>query len=200
MANAVLGQVAYEPIRVWNTAQGLGFPPSLRKPEAATQTFKQGVPLSLSPVVDGFLREATFAGADIIYGVSQEAGHNLATSGVAQQESEGTPNNQPAAVITAPGAWPRDGLIGLYEANGTNIFSISLKVGQVFTQALIVDPATLYRLIKDGVSGFWYLDNTLTGGNAGVAILLGVDPSCPNTVAGGCRVFFQFAEAKRFFQ
>ncbi len=200
MANAVLGQVAYEPIKIWNASQGLGFPASRRVPEAATQTFKQGVPLTLTITADGFLREASFAAADIIYGISQEAGHNLATSGVAQQESEGTPNNQPLAVTTAPGAWPKDGLIGLYEANGNNIFSISLKVAQVFTQALIVNPATLYRLIKDTASGFWYLDNTLTGGNAGVAILLGVDSSCPNTVAGGCRVFFKFAEAARFFQ
>ena len=194
--SVVLGQVAYEPIKIWNTIQGLGFPASLRRPEGATQTFKQGVPLTLS---SGFLIEAAFSSADIVYGISSEDAHNLAVAGTGTQESEGTPPNQPSAVITAVGAWPKDGNIGLYEANGNNVFSISLKATQTFTQALILNPATLYGLTKDATSGFWYLDTTDTTGNNAVAHLLGVDPSCPNTSAGGCRVFFSFGSAVRFF-
>ena len=194
--SVVLGQVSYEPIKVWNTIQGLGFPVADRDPEGATQTFQIGVPLILSA---GFLIEASFSGADIVYGVSYEPAHNYAVAGVAQQLSQGTPPNQPSAVITPVGAWPNDGNIGLYQANGNTVFSIALKAGQVFTQALIVNPATLYGITKDATTGFWYLDNTDTAGNNAVAILQGVDPSCPNTTTGGCRVFFQFAPSKRFF-
>ena len=167
-----------------------------RQLESATQTFKNGVPLTLS---SGYLIEASFSGADIVYGVSSEPAHNLATSGTAQQLSEGTAQNQASSVITPVGAWIRDGKIGLYRADDENIFSISLKATQTFSQALIVNPATLYGLTKDGTTGFWYLDTSDTSGNNAVAILLGVDPSCPNTSAGGCRVFFKFAPSKRFF-
>ena len=193
--SVVLGQVAYEPIAIWRTERE-GAPAMERFPEAATQTFKNGTPLTLS---SGYLVAAAFSGADIVYGVSSEPAHNLAVSGTAQQLSEGTAQNQASSVITPIGAWMRDGKIGLYRANDENIFSASLKAGEVFTQALIVNPATLYGLTKDNTSGFWYVDNTDTSGNNAVVQLLGVDPSCPNTVAGGCRVFFKFAPSKRFF-
>lgn len=196
MANAVLGQVAYEPIKIWNMNAGLGFPTMTREPEAATQTNKLGTPVKL---VAGYLTEVDFVGADIVYGVTSEPAHNLATSGTAKQSSEDTPPNQTSAVITPIGAWMRDGNLGVYHADGNTVFSISLKAGQVFTQALITINTTLYGLTKDATSGFWYLDNTDTAGNNAVAILLGMDPSSPNTAAGGCRVFFQFAPSKRFF-
>lgn len=196
MANAVLGQVAYEPIKLYRADQGLGFPAMSRYPEGATQTFKMGVPLTLAA---GYLQEAAFGAAEIIYGVSAEPGHNLTASGTAQELSEGVPPNQPSAVTTPVGAWIRDGKIGLYQANDHNIFSISLKATQTFSQALIVNPATLYGLTKDGTTGFWYLDTADTAGDNAVAILIGMDPSSPNTSAGGCRVFFKFAPTKRFF-
>lgn len=197
MANAVLGQVAYEPIQIWRVDQGAGFPQMQRALESATQTFKPGVPLTLS---SGYLIEAAFSSADIVYGISAEPAHNLAVSGTAEQgTSEGTAQNQTSSRIIPAGAWMKDGKVGVYQANAKNIFSISLKAAQVFTQALIVNPATLYGLTKDSTTGFWYLDNTDTSGNNAVAVLLGVDPSCPNTAAGGCRVFFQFAATKRFW-
>lgn len=196
-AKAPLAPVSYEPIVAVRTLASQGaFPLMLRSPEAATQTFKIGVPCR---VVSGYIQECTFAAADIVYGVSSEMAHNLTTAGTAQDESEGTPQNQVSAITTAVGAWPRDGNIGLYGANGQSVFSIALKTGQVFTQALIV-PGTYYGLVKDTASGFWYLDNTDTSGNNNVANLLGVDPSCPNSATYGCRVFFQFIEAQRFFQ
>lgn len=191
----VLGQVAYEPIAIWRTERE-GAPAMERFPEAATQTFKNGTPLTLA---SGYLAAAAFGGTEIVYGISTEPAHNLATSGTAAQLSEGTAQNQASSVITPVGAWIRDGKIGVYRANDENVFSISLKAAQVFTQALIVNPATLYGLTKDSTTGFWYLDNTDTSGDNAVAILLGVDPSCPNTAAGGCRVFFKFAPSKRFF-
>lgn len=193
----VLAPVSYEPIKaVRMLGSQASTPSSRRAPEAATQTFKMGVPLKLDG--SGNMVECDFVGADIVYGVNMEPPHNLAVAATAQDLSEGTPQNQPSGITTPVGAWIRDGNIGLYEATAQNVFSVALKATQVFTQALVI-AGTYYRLIKDGTTGQWYLDNTLTGGNAGVAELVGLDSSCPNTAAGGCRVFFIFAYTKRYF-
>lgn len=193
----VLAPVTYEPIKAVRVISSQGNAPQLfRVPEDASQTFKLGVPCRL---VSGYVEECTFGGADIVYGISAEPAHNLASAGTLQDENEGSPPNQPSAVTTAVGAWIRDGNIGLYGANGQTVFSIALKSGQTFTQALLI-AGTFYGITKDATSGFWFLDNTVTGGNSAVANLLGVDPSSPNTAAGGSRVFFMFAESKRYFQ
>lgn len=192
-----LAPVSYEPIKaVRMLGSAAATPASRRSAEAASQTFKMGVPCILDG--SGNLIEAAFSSADIVFGVNMEPPHNLTTAGTAQDESEGTPQNQPSAITTAVGAWPRDGLLGVYEANAQNVFSIALKAGQVFAQTMMI-AGTLYGLTKDSTTGFWYLDNTDTSGNNAVAELVGVDSSCPNTVAGGCRVFFIFASTKRYF-
>ena len=188
-----------------------GAEPALtRFPEAATQTFNVGVPVR---VVAGFLQEVTFVAADTIYGVSSERAHNYASAGGGvtftlppiippttdlNEPASGPPPNQNAAVVIPMGAAIRDGQMGNYNANGQTVFSIALKAGQVFTQTLII-PGTLYGITKDATSGFWFLDNTVTTGNSAVAVLLGVDPSCPNTATGGSRVFFQFSSTRRAF-
>lgn len=193
----VLAPVSYEPIKAVRVLSSQGNSPQMiRELEDATQTFLQGVPTKL---VAGYLQECDFVGADIVYGVSSEHAHNLTTAGTAQDLSEAAPPNQPSGITTPVGAWIRDGRLGVYGANGQTVFSIALKVGQTFSQALLVDPATLYGLTKDGASGFWYLDTTDTAGNNAVAILLGVDPSSPNSATDGTRVFFMFAPSKRFF-
>lgn len=188
--------VSYEPIKLVKTLGLSGFPAGGREAEGASKTFKMGVPLVLS---SGLLQEAAFGGAEIIYGVSQEAAHNLTTANTAEQgTSEGTPPNQASARIIPVGAWMKDGKIGYYAADGQNVFSIMLKDGQVFTQAMIA-ASTFYGLTKDGTSGFWYLDNTDTSGDNAVAVVIGLDSSSPNTVAGGARVWFQFKPALRYF-
>lgn len=193
----VLAPVSYEPIQAVRVTGSQGATPTVtRQLEAATQTFQIGVPTIL---VSGYIQEATFLAAQIIYGVSNEHAHNLTVAGTAQDLSEGTPQNQASAIITPVGAWIRDGRCGVYNADGQNVFSIALKAGQVFAQSLLI-AGTYYGLTKDSSSGFWYLDNTDTSGDNAVAELLGVDSSCPNTVAGGSRVFFRFAPALRFWQ
>lgn len=198
----VLAPVSYEPIKAVRTLGSQGStPPMSRTPEDSAQTFQLGVPIMLN--ASGFADELSTGAANIVYGVSGEPAHNLTVAGQPLNLNEKAPPNQPSAVTTPVGAWPRDGNIGYYLADGITIFSIALKVGQVFTQALIQPSGTavtLYGLVKDATSGFWYLDNTITGGNAGVAILIGLDSASPNTVAGGARVFFQFAQSRRAFQ
>lgn len=209
---ATLAPVTYEPIKAVRVLSQQGALPQLQRfAEDATQTFQVGVPVRF---VAGYIQECTFAAADIIVGFSSEKAHNYASAGGGvtfglppiipqstdlNEPASGPPPNQPNATVIPIGAALRDGQMGAYCANGQTVFSIALKAGQVFTQALLI-PNTFYRIIKDNTTGFWYLDNTLTGGNAGIAQLIGVDPSCPNTAAGGTRVFFTVAEAARIFQ
>lgn len=197
MPSTPLAPVSYEAIKAVRTlASAAAFPAADRVPEAASQTNQYGTPVMLS---GGYLAEFSTGAANIVYGVSSEWAHNLSVAGTPQQYSEGAPPNQPNASTTPVGAQPIDGLLGVYYANGQTVFSIALKAGQVFTEALLI-AGTLYGIVKDGTSGFWYLDNTVTTGNGAVANLIGVDPSCPNTASGGSRVFFIFGESKRFFQ
>jgi hypothetical protein len=163
--------------------------------------------------VAGYIQECTFVGADIIAGFSSEKAHNYTTAagGVTfglppiipqatdlNDPASGPPPNQPNATVIPIGAALRDGQMGMYIANGTTVFSIALKATQTFAVTLLI-PGTLYGIVKDGTTGFWYLDNTVTAGNNAIANLIGVDTSCPNTLAGGCRVFFTVAAAKRMF-
>lgn len=190
-----LGKVSYEPIKAVRLLSGLGMPAFERVPEAATQTFKVGAPLVLS---GGNAQEAAFGGAEVVYGVSAEPGHSLTVAATAEAGySETAPPNQSTAKTIPVGAWPKDGRVGVYRADGNTIFSIALKAGQVFTQALVA-PGTKYGLIKDA-GGFWYLDNTDNGGDNAVAEIVGNDDSAPNTVADGARVFFRFTSALRAF-
>lgn len=206
-----IGAVSYEPIKASYVLSSQGVAPALTRVfEDALQTYKLGVPVRL---VGGFLRECAFTGADVVYGVSSEQAHNYTVAGGGatfglppifppsielNDTAAGPPPNQPNAVVTPMGAAPRDGQCGNYNANGQTIFTVALKLGQVFTQALLV-PGTLYGLTKDATSGFWYMDTTVTSGNSAVANLIGLDGSSPNDAVLGARVFFQFASSRRAF-
>jgi len=208
---AILAPVTYEPIRAVRVLSQQGALPQLQRfAEDATQTFQVGVPVRM---VSGYIQECTFSGADIIVGFSSEKAHNYAAAGGGvtfglpniipqstdlNEPASGPPPNQPSATIIPMGAAIRDGQMGVYCANDQTVFSIALLAGQVFTTALLI-PGTLYGLTKDSTTGFWYLDSTDTTGNNAVANLIGYDTSCPNTAAGGCRVFFTVAAAKRMF-
>lgn len=198
MPLAPLSPVSYEPMKAVRVASSSATPAMRRTAENATQTYALGCPTMLS---GGYVTEWTTTVSNTIYGVSSERAHNYTSAGIAVDLTDpaaGPPPNQPAALTTPIGAAPRDGLAGVYEANGLTVFSIALKLGQVFTQGLLI-PGTLYGLTKDATSGFWFMDTTVTGGNSAVATLLDVDDTCPNDAVYGCRVFFQFAAARRAF-
>lgn len=213
-----LAPVFYEPIRAVRIAGAGTALPSMRQwPEFNGLSTQIGVPLQLT--AGGFVQEWATTAPNTVFGVSQEPGHNLTTAGVAQAGlSEYAPPNQPSALIIPPGSHIRLGTLGLYIADGNNVFSIALKittpavpgttgVSQVFTQSLI-QPGTYYGLVKDttgfaaqgiAASNFWYLDTSVTNGNNAVAVLLGVDPSSPNDGVNGTRVFFQFKSGQRYW-
>lgn len=177
----------YEPIKAVRTLNGVGLPAMLRTEEGASKTFKLGVPLTLS---SGQVQENAFGAAELVYGFSAEAGHNLSVAGTSEPAySEGAPPNQASAKTIPVGARMRDGKCGVYLANGQTVFSAMLKDGQVFTQALV--SATRYAVIKDGVSNFWYIDNTDSGvADKHIANIIGVDPNA-NSATAGARVYFQ---------
>lgn len=185
----------YEPVQFVKLSGGVGMAPMLRLPEALTQTFKRGAPLSLT---SGYLVENAFGGTVLTYGFALEDGHNLTASGVSEPaSSEGTPPNQASAKIIAVGARMRDGRCGIVVARDDTVFSAMLTFGQVFTQALVI-PGTRYQLVKDGTTGFYYIDSTATGtGDEHLAEILGVDPSSPNSATLGARVFFKVTSACR---
>ena len=163
--------------------------------EAATQTYKQGVPLRLS---SGDLVECDTAdpwvAADVVVGISAEPGHNLTTAGTKEPAySEGSPVNQASAKIIPAGAWSRDGNCGFYPADGKNVFLISLKSGQTYSEALKVAAGSYYTLKQDGTSKYWYLDSTdLVGNNAVAEIVGGVSDDTT-------KVLFRFKAAQRYF-
>lgn len=181
--------MAYGPIVAVRTLSGVGMPAQQRVSEEALQTCKQGVPMVLDT---GNLQECAFGGAEIVYGVSVEAGHNLTTAGTAQTSSEGTPPNQPSASIIPVGAWIKDGTIGVYLANSQNVFKASLKSGQTFAQSYVL-ASTMYGLTKDGTTGFWYVDLTDTAGDNAVCQLVG------GVSDDSTQVLFIFAPALRYF-
>lgn len=190
--------VTYGPITGVGVLSGQGTMRMDRHIEKASQTFKTGVPLTLTGH-SGTAAEAAFGGAEIVFGVSLEPGHNRGSAAVDPnnaERSEGSPPNQSAAIIHPAGAWPVDGRVGFYRADGENIFAIMLKDGQVFTNAML---GGTYGLVKDGTSGYWYLDNTDTSGDNAVAKVIGVDPNSPNSATLGARVFFQFIASLRAF-
>lgn len=193
----VLGKVSYEPIKVYrNMRGGSGMPEILRWPEAATQTFKQGVPLMLS---SGYLVEWD-GSTEKIVGISAEPAHNLASSGVAEAGySEAAPRNQASGKTIPPGAWMKDGKIGFYPARPDVLFSVAVENDDVFAQALMVD-ATFYTLEKDATTGFWFVDFDETSGDDAVVQLVENDPSAPNTTADGARVAFRFKTGATYFE
>lgn len=183
--------MAYRPIVAVRTLNGVGMVAHDRLSEKATQTFKMGVPLVFS---GGVLQEAAFGGPEIVVGVSSEPGHNLAVAGTAEQgTSEGTPPNQSSAKIIPVGAWMKDGKIGLYLANGGNVFEASLKDGQTYSDALLSGGATFYGLTKDGSTGFWYIDTADTSGDNAVVEIIG-GKSSDTTSA-----YFIFKSALRYY-
>lgn len=182
--------MAYRPIVAVRTLSGVGMPAVQRVPEAASLTTKQGVPMILS---SGNLTEATFGAAQIVYGVSTEPGHNLTVAATEEPgTSEGTPPNQSSAKQIPVGAWPKDGKMGVYLADGNNVFMASLKSAQTFAQSYVV-AGTYYGLTKDGTTGFWYVDLTDTAGdNAVCELISGVSDDTS-------MVLFRFAPTLRYF-
>lgn len=162
--------------------------------EAASQTFKEGCPLRISSgnAVAGDVDDP-WAAADVVLGISAEAGKNLTTAGVEETgASYATPRNQANAKTIAVGSPFKITTVMFYRADGLNVFRASLKDGEVYTQALII-PGTYYALKYDATTGYWFVDNTDTSGNNAVAEIVG--PVDGDT----SKVLFKFKASQRYF-
>jgi len=179
----------YQPVEFVRNANGVGAAPIRQMPEKASSTFIEGTPLVLD---SGYVTESADPIVGAIVGFSVSRGQNLTSSGVAEDGySEGHPPNQPYARTIPVGAWMKTGLatvIAKISSLADPIFSAHLKLGQVYTDAMI---GTRYELNKDATTGCWSIDYTDSGTTPEhVCKVIGVDPRSPNSATLGARVLF----------
>lgn len=171
--------------------------------EKSTQTFLPGTPVQIDVAgATGFLIACpamTSVATAIIAGFSLEKGHNLTTSGTAPTSgadvNEGSPVNQPLAVIIPGGAWPSDGSQGVALAADINQF-IGIEGGSTTDADGTIAQSQLgsiFGLTKDATTNYWYvdIDKTTAAGGACVEIVGFVDPI--GTLHG--RVIFRVTQA-----
>ncbi len=156
-----------------------------RKLEKNGQTFLQGTPVQIDVAgATGFLIACpalVSVATAIIAGFSQEAGHNLATSGVGATLSTGAAvPNQPSAAVFPIGAPISDGTCGLNVADPNSTFIGIYGDGTTAANAVLAQAqvGTIRGLIKDAGNNFWYVANDITTTAAGacVEILFLIDP------------------------
>jgi hypothetical protein len=166
-----------------------GNQPRMRRlAEAAGNSYLAGTPLALN--ASGFV--IPWAGTIVtnqvgaIIGTSKEFGANLASAGVAQQQTFGSVPNESAAVnISRP--YFNDGLTGVETADPDTIFLAQVGPAQTAVQALI---GTQLGMTKDA-DNHWYVDTgkTTVGTNTCV-IVVKLDPNDQSATPRGVYVRF----------
>lgn len=148
------------PVAMYAARTVSGNQPVMRRlTETSAQTFKNGVPVT---VTSGAVVEwsGNNPQTNIIAGIAKEAGQNLTNTGVPDTLNYGSVPNQPSAVNIPVGAPISDGLIAVEMASQDSVFW-----GQVLSgQTPVV--GTNYGMTKDGTTNYWYVDTTKTGANA----------------------------------
>ena len=175
--------------------------------EEITQTFQQGTPVQIT-TSDGGVKAwdgtTPITSAHLIAGISYEAAHNLASTGlgaplpyqpvvgVGASVTFGSVQNQSSAVNIPMGAPFVDGRVGYFQGNADTIFSATFgNNGNAATPAA-TDVGLQYGLTIDSNSKFWYVDKNKTGTGA-VVTVVGLDPRY--TPAAGTNVLFVFIQA-----
>ena len=137
--------------------------------EKAGQTFKSGTPLMIDTTVGALKAWDGTTVSDGIAGIAKEFGANLASTGVAQQQSFGSVQNEAnASNISRP--YFNDGQTGIVVANQDTMFYG--QVGPSQTTAA-TDVGKTYGMSID-TDGHWFVDKTKTGVNA-VVTIVGLD-------------------------
>lgn len=163
-------------------------PRTRRLAEAAGNTFLFGTPLALN--ASGFV--IPWAGALLttavgsIIGMSKDFGANLASAGVAQQQTFGSVPNEAAAVnISRP--YFNDGLTGVETADPDTVFLGQVGPAQTTAQS---DIGVQYGMTKD-TDNHWFVDKTkLTVGTNTCVIIVKLDPNDQSATPRG--VYFRF--------
>lgn len=163
-------------------------PRARRLAEAAGNVYLAGTPLALN--ASGFV--IPWAGALLnnqvgsIIGTSKEFGANLATAGVAQQQTFGSVPNEPAAVnISRP--YFNDGNTGVEVADPDTVFLGQVGPAQTAVQA---DIGGQFGMTKD-TDNHWFVDLTkATPGTNTCVIIVKLDPNDQSATPRG--VYFRF--------
>jgi hypothetical protein len=165
-----------------------GNQPRIRRlAEKAGQVFLAGTPVIVDAT--GFLVAATtpLAGNAIsLAGLSKEFGANLASSGVAQQQTFGSVPNEAAAVnISRP--YFNDGSSGVELAVVDTVFLAQVGPAQT---ALQTDIGVQYGMTKDA-DNHWFVDKTrLTPGTNTVCTVVKLDPNDQSATPRGVYIVF----------
>lgn len=174
-----------------------GNQPRIRRlAEAAGQVFLAGTPLALN--ASGFVIAvaspiATFTNSQgAVIGLAKDFGANLATAGVAQQQTFGSVPNEASAVnISRP--YFNDGLTGVEVADPDTVFLGQVGPAQTATQALI---GTAIGMTKD-TDNHWFFDTTKnTLGTNTVALVVKLDPNDQSATPRGIYVRFIVGEVQ----
>lgn len=188
------------PITIWKViGSSDALPLTQRLPQATTQTFNAGTPVSLSS--GNIQATATINGTSVVVaGIAQQPGDNLATAGTApiggSKVTYGTVPNQTSAVNIPIGAPMSDGLTGVFIASDFTVFQGVVDSAHTTTAS---DIGTIYGLTKDSTTGNWFVDTTITASGSGACVEITefVDPvgtgfqGSTTTTTGG-RVAFRF--------
>lgn len=167
--------MGYMPIVPWKSLRGNGaHPVTQRLLEDETETFKKGTPVV---VTNGYLIESpTIDSALKIAGFSQEPAANLTVQGVPEHLTQGDVENQPNAVIIPGGVKMNDGRCGVWIADDQTVFIGQVKSDQTPAQT---DIGVIYGLTKDGTSGQWFVDKTITAAGSGAICEVVAIPAIP---------------------
>lgn len=163
-----------------------GNQPAIRRIiEKNGQTFLAGTPVMIDTGSGGI---KAWDGATITQGIAgftKEAGANLATTGVAQQQSFGSvPNESAARNYSRP--YFNDGRNGFEVGNEDTIFQGQVGPAQT---ALVTDVGVEYGMTIDA-DGHWYVDKTKTTvGTNTVVTVVKLDPNDQSATPRG--VYFK---------
>jgi hypothetical protein len=132
-----------------------------------------GVPVEIDSASGGVIEWDGTTYTAKIAGFSKEFANNLATTGVAQQITQGkVPNQASAQNIQRP--YFNDGRIGFETSAADSIFQGQVGPSQT---ALVTDVGVQYGLTKDG-DGHWYVDKTkATPGTNTAVTIVKLDPN-----------------------
>ncbi len=153
-------------------------PQTQRLPQKGSLTIKRGTPVVLS---SGFLIERTAIGGttNVVAGVCDQPGDNLATDGTAPIGGSGTTYgsvpNQASAVNIPIGAPMADGLMGCLIANDLTKFQ---GVTDAAHTTANTDIGSIFGLTKGSTTGNWFIDTTITTAAGGACVIITdfVDP------------------------
>src|SRR5262245_7434743 len=179
------------PIFVWklNTASG-GQPQMERWSEDENETMKAFTPVAFNGAGMIIERSAIDGVTKVVLGICDAPGSNLTTEAVAQTLTQGSVVNQTAAKIIPIGVAMNDGRIGVIVANDWTEFQCAVQDAQ---SVALTDIGKIFGLTKDGTTGLWYVDTSITAAASGACVRLveAIDP--PGTLGG--KVAFVFSTA-----